>query len=287
MYFLDDCKLHMDPARTVERFISSLLASDRAMAASCLSGNFGLHDGVDSESYLDREIREFQDRRHWFQGDRFQVLVTETQTVQGEYSRLRFSCLDHEGRFIYEDTLFFDLMAQIRGNQRLVECVTKVFFPAGQDPCRQVAIRAPGGIIRHARIPGVVAEIDLNDGANMEEDSFQVLTIRIHGDDLKERHAPVRFLLEDNDTNECTHAQEILLLRGIDHPQFQNMTPRIEGDTVHMPVGKMRVWSLTCFDQDGTATTYEYPDLSCIKHGRKITRAVLTDALDNDWEVTA
>ncbi len=97
------------------KWIKHLSVSNNAAALSLLSPDFGVHDGLDAETYVHHEIEQFRERAKIF-GD-FSALEIEIKPLDGGIHIVSFfSKKDRKRVFIYEDVLRFNA-GGIVGNQ--------------------------------------------------------------------------------------------------------------------------------------------------------------------------
>jgi hypothetical protein len=70
--------------------------------------------------------------------------------------------------------------------------------------------------------------------------------------------------------------------------QEKEFFPIIEGSVVKIPKGKSRPWSATVWFEDGGRLSIERPEPGFEwELERSVEKAMVTDALDNDWVVEA
>jgi hypothetical protein len=66
--------------------------------------------------------------------------------------------------------------------------------------------------------------------------------------------------------------------------QEKEFFPIIEGNMVKLPVGKSRPWKASAWLDNGSYISIERPEAGLEWDiGQVITKAMVTDALDNDW----
>lgn len=251
-------------------YFKALLAGDKGRALSFLSSKFGVSSGLACDDHIRYELQQFEERGHLLRGGieirrlRFNGLVD----VYGVFS---------EGRFVYEDEFWFDENDLLMGNGRPCDIVSKIHRYHDGRTTRAVAIRYPD--IKHLRcLDPAVREQRFIPKANA--DAAQ-LFLSLGDDDGRSRIMDFRVLKEGFAGPLAAE------MRGKDHPLFvDDMFPLIRGCEVEVAPERMSIWSLMVWFADGRTQVINAPQKKHYRFPDPVVQAVLTDALDNDWDVT-
>jgi len=275
------CHMTADPVALVVRYVAALIDGDRARAAACLSPSFGRHEGRRAEEHLAHELSQF-------------ALLSRVYGVSSGWSvrprgvagsppgQFGFLLETPDGRLIYEDALPIGEDGLLGGDGSAFETVCKLRLRpkgAGVDIGRGVAIRraphAPEAVI--VRRPHT---LDQRFHPRAPDPDYAALDFTVAGDIGATLAAEVLIYAAEG-----VREVKRLVLRGIDHPHFEGRAfVRIEGERVVVPKTRARPWSLCALLADGRCQTVLQPDSGGIQFDDRVVSAVLTDAVDNDWE---
>jgi hypothetical protein len=260
----------------VAAFVAALAAGDAAGAGACLAPDFGLHEGMGRDGWLDHELGEFS--RRWAAcgfapGDALGIAPSAAPAgLRG------FLVLDAAGGFVYEDALCVGPDGLIRGNGRGVEVVSKLQFERGRPTRRAVAIRSHGRDIAAVTPLDAAEDVVFEKAATWDEDRFHSFSFTVPGDDLRSRVARMRV------TTRAGGETVSVLLRGADHPLFLGARwPELDGNRVAVDIGRGRLWGLAVGFEGGGTASVPHPSRPILEFDRPVEWATLTDALDNDW----
>lgn len=262
-------------AGVLDRFVRAVAAGDGFSAARCLSPSFGIHEGRTASGWIAHELREFGKRSRAFgldEGLSVELLGHRCRDLRA------FVVLDRYGRLVYQDAVRMAGDGLIAGSGRESEIVTKLSF-SRSGVRRGMAVRTPRGLIDSIiPINLIVDEFELRSGAGFAEDGFQIANFTVRDDHLESRAA--KFSLRAGRSRETVE----VWLRGIDDPFFVgSLDPQFEGGAVYLASKGMRYWSLSVLLADGRSLVVDHPDRQEYRFDAPVIRAVLTDALDNDW----
>jgi len=132
----------------------------------------------------------------------------------------------------------------------------------------------------------IITENDMHHGATFDEDgfyniSFSPVELGIYSDDGFT--VPISIFMENS------IIKSEIMIRGIGDPLFvNNGYPVIEKNSVKLPnhlYDKHVPWSLTVFLVDGTSEQFLLPENKIYIFSQNVSKAIITDALDNDWEM--
>jgi hypothetical protein len=269
----------------IERFLAAVIAGDTAAALRFCSPEFGVHDGLAAAGWIRWEEGEYARRGGAFGIGPAPGLVI----VPGLPGAFNFAVLSDDGAFVSEDSLFVGDDGMIRGNGRLFEVVSKLAFTRGRRPARGLAIRGHGIRLDLVRPADVVATgLTLRRSATFDSDFFHTCAMSLPGDDLKGRQQAFRFA----GSGAAGHVRQVfdVWLRGLDDPFFVgDLYPGLDGKLVTLPSGMRRYWSLMAAPADRAApVTVAHPEGGSVHaFPWPVAVAVLTDALDNDWQSLA
>jgi hypothetical protein len=260
----------------LERLVGAFLAGDREAAASCLSPDFGLHDGLSADAYLDRECRDFGIySRHWDFSSGFRVVPLMECPAGGG---LRFAVLDSAARLVYEDCLPSGPDGLVVGSGRPFEAVTKLCLDRS-GLRRGVALRLPDSRRPSwATVYWAGAEDQRLSDRDHNEDGFFHFSFRSVPDDGAGRPAGIWVA-----PGLGPRLKSRVYFRGTDHPFFAlGLRPVVRGDTVVLDTTRTVWLHLSVRLQSGETRDVLFPAAET-RFPHPVVSATATDALDNDW----
>ena len=273
-----------DPAALLTDYVAALIAGDGVRAARALSPAFTRHQGRNAAAHIAHELREFGHRAPYYGLDKgFSVNIVAEQA-----GAITFYVTDYRGRLVYEDWAVIGPDGLLIGDNGLWEVINKVRFRQGQDPafvrafcirmnpCLPKTVLVHNAVMTHHLIlPGVfeptfaICEFALtNRDGSPDDGKGRWLDISIYGATPNSRERRTYFV------------------RGTDHPHFHdNLFPVINGRRVTMPDYDGHPWCLSLRLADGQNIVIDHPDDQHYDFSDNVVFAVLTDAVDHDWEV--
>lgn len=282
-----------------ERYLRALARGDRAAADACLSPAFLLHEGRGRNEHLDHELGEFA-RLGELYGAGIGMRVSDRGRMRAD-GCFGFLAVAQDGALIYEDALPVWEDGLFGGDGSAFETVTKLHLTF-----RTLGFRAPDGFRPPAGGGIGSADVEIRRGlavrrgtrpadaafvraprcsdqaflAVSPDPDYSSLIFALDGDDGKTIDAEILLYSTPSKLREAKR----LTLRGTDHPFFEeNAFPVVRGRTVDVPKTRSRPWSLDVA-WEGGGRQILHPDAGSFEFEGTVTRAILTDAVDNDWE---
>lgn len=260
---------------TLKRYINALIKQDKEKVKDSLSQDFGIHQNKNKTEHIKHEMQEFLKRSKIFELKENHFHLELNHIFNNHY---KMFLLDKNHKFVYEDIFHFDEENKIIGNQTHWEIIPKLKFISNNIK-RGLAIRnneeKPYLITLHFDKPKVLkilqsdsdpeysnVEIEFND----ENGLSRSLEATIFGGEIKKETLKLDF-------------------NGIDHPYFkENLYPKIIKNKIEIPQYTYKFWELCVIFKDNTRINIENPTKKEYQFEKEISKAILTDALDNDWE---
>lgn len=259
----------------LKSFVEALLVEDGYKAARCLSPAFTVHDGLVPEDFIKHEIEEFRQRlrRDERKPD---ILVTGNSQSRYEVSVVA-------NGLVYAADFEVDDEGLICSNGNVVECVPKLrHYQDGVD--RAAAIRSHDFAVQMItpRFPVLDCHITLAPRSGL----FSYLHFSSEVDPQKSFNGSLRIMMQvAGSTNVIT---EFPGLDKFSDWQEKEFFPIIMGNVVQIPVGKSRPWNASVWFEDGGCASIERPEPGFEwQQDKPVIKAMVTDALDNDWVVEA
>lgn len=269
----------MAVSESILAFVQAVHSGDQDTALRLLSPYFKIHDGLDRRAYAEHEIREFKRRLPYLR------LPLEVRLIEQSGSCQHIALYDASQHFVYEDWLHLGPDNLLVGNGDFIEMVPKLHFHADGSISRGMALRTRTGKLSHVHVITPCTSHYRFDcvSSSQEEDGASHLSFVINDDDLLGRDGEFRCYVETR-RGLCV-SRQTRYLRGIDHPCFTSgMYPRIDGCYVSFEHDMANAWSLTVELESGKLRTIEAPSGEPIEFDEDVRHAILTDAIDNDWE---
>jgi hypothetical protein len=249
------------------------MAEERRQAADCLSPSFTIHDGLTRDAFLNHEIEEFRQRLLHnerepeiqvtpISGNRFEVCVVANGLVYGSDFNV-----DDEGL--------------ITSNGNIVECVPKVRRHKGLIE-RAVAIRSHDFLIQTItpKFPVLECHVTMAPEAGL----FSYFHFLNGIDPAQSFIGSLRVMMKN-----AKSANVVIEFPGLERFtewQEKEFFPIIQANTVKVPIGKSRPWNVSAWLDDSSCVSIDRPEPGlewALK--RPVKKAMVTDALDNDWVV--
>jgi len=292
-----------------ERYLRALARGDRSAADACLSSSFLLHEGRGRNEHLDHELGEFARLGELYgAGSGMRVLDRGRARADGCFG---FLAVAQDGSLIYEDALPIAEDGLFGGDGSAFETVTKLHLKismesmesmdsmysmhsmddVGREFGRELAaveIRRGLAVRRGARPAdaALVRSPRCSDQAFLSvspDPDYSSLIFALDEDDGRTIDAEILLYSTPSKLREAKR----LTLRGIDHPFFEAAAfPLVRGRAVEVPKTRSRPWSLDVA-WEGGGRQILHPDAGTFEFEGVVTRAILTDAVDNDWETVA
>lgn len=265
-------------------YVAALIALDGDRAARCLSPAFTRHQGRDRQAHIQHELREFGHRAPYYGLDK----GFDVEIIASENNCVTFFVTDYRGRLVYEDWAVFGDDDLLVGDGGIWEVINKMRFRQHDDPAfvRAFCIRMnpvlPKAIMVHDAVmsdhlilPGVY------------EPSFAVCEFTLTNRDGTPDNTCGRWVdLSIYGGVANSRERRRYYMRGTDHPHFvSDLFPVLSGQTVLMPDYDGHPWCLSLRLADGRNIVIDHPDERRYDFDQDVVFAVLTDAIDHDWEV--
>ena len=262
----------------IEHFYYAIMLGLRSEALSLLHPDFR-HEGRDGPSFVDHEMGQFRQR-----GVQSGLLCSLQLPEMG--LGMPRHALIHDGMFIFE-TAMAEQDGLLLGNGLSLEVVPKLIFENGVLVGRGLYLTWPGIADSYAdwrrvaiRSGGEVwgGSTEIIREADGSVDALYVQMTRTESDSFNSQLGIIRSL----ETGERVGP---FVLPGIDHPYFRpDLSPVIQGETLHLNCPPSWVWSLTVWVEGGeifeiTPKGYE------VSVAAPVREACMIDMLDNQWRV--
>jgi hypothetical protein len=261
-------------------FFNNLIKEDEAAVFKLFDvEEHSYHNGFEIKDFVISEIEQFNKSCPYYNLKPDEFHVDLTGNIGKKYF---FSVINSEGQFVFEYGLNINDGKIIPDNSHY-QVVPKFIFNNKKPSRRAFALWCPDNIQSpNAVIPKnfIAQEPEYNFTASTLTDGFYSYNFYLDRDDYKEKLLKFRFI--DKFFPESIE----LRFPGKEHPYFfDNMFPVIDKNKVIIPKVNSLVWSIAVFFEDETDIHMEFPREKTILFNKDIKKVVLTDALDNDWEV--
>ena len=261
-------------------YYSSVMTMDPHLVKLNYVDNGNLHEGFFLDDHIKYDIDQYvNNHEHFklFSDLDFYVQHTGTNGLI-DY----FSVLNSEGKFVFEIPVCFSDGGKLLPNCSRYNIVPKTLFNKFRFK-RQFAIWCP----QNKQDPfsviakGTIIENGfLIETSSYDEDSFKNFSFTIPDDDLSSKN--IKFIIFGESSKEKVSVR----FCGRDHPFFiDNNYPIITDNSVQIDDTGMIIWSLSVFLDSGEKIYLPFPKSETLYFNNKVVKVVLTDALDNDWEV--
>lgn len=272
-----------DPAGVLTDYVAALIAGDGTKAARALSPDFGRHQGRTRTTHIQHELREFGHRAPLYGLDKgFKVSVTS----HGE-KEIAFYVTDHKGRLVYEDWTMIGDDGLIVGDGGIWEVINKMRFRK-HGFVRAFCIRMNPTIPKMVMVHDAIMSDHLIQ-PGVYEPSFAVCEFTLTNLDGTPDTSLGRWVdLSIYGGQPNSRERRPYFMRGTDHPHFHDdLFPNISGKQIIMPDYDGHPWCLSLRLADSQNIVIDHPDDPVYDFPAPVTFAVLTDAIDHDWEVWA
>lgn len=238
------------------------------------------HNGFLIDDFIFNEVKQFEKSCPYYDLYENGFTVRKTGRVN---DKSYYSVINNNNKFVFEYSLTVD-NNHIFPDNLSYQVVPKFLFYQNGNIKRSFAVwcpyskSSPMTIIPKSKNYKLDQQ-QFNYSASTETDGFFSYAFKIQYDDFREKIIKFRFL-------DKQFAGNIdLRFPGKEHPYFfDNMFPIIDKQTVIIPDVEALVWSIAVFFDDGTNIHMEFPREKHILFNKSISKVILTDALDNDWE---
>jgi len=273
----------VNAANVLTDYVAALIAGDGAKAARALSPDFVRHQGRNAQTHIQHELREFGHRAPLYGLDKgFEVSVTS----HGE-REIAFYVTDHKGRLVYEDWTIMGDDGLILGDGGIWEVINKMRFRKNGF-VRAFCIRMNPTIPKMVMVHDAIMSDHLIQ-PGIYEPSFAVCEFTLTNldgtpDTPLGRWVDLSIYGGQPNSRERRH----YFMRGTDHPHFHDhLFPVISGQRILMPDYDGHPWCLSLRLANGENIVIDHPDNPVYDFPVPVVFAVLTDAIDHDWEVWA
>lgn len=255
----------------LKAFVEALIAEHRDEATRCLSPLFTLHDGLTKQAFIEHEIKEFRRR---LLPDECEPVIKVSPLSETEYEIHVVA----QG-LIYATSFEVDGQGLICSNDNVVECVPKLRHHQNKI-ARAAALRSPNFPVQMITPKFPVTDYHLT--VTPEKGLFSYLHFSTEIEPAQSFIGSLRVMMKD-----AGSANIKVNFPGLDRVtdwQEKEFFPIIEGNRVKLAVGKSRPWSANAWLEDGSCVSIERPEAGLDWDlGRTVAKAMVTDALDNDW----
>lgn len=255
----------------LKTFVEALMAERAGEAARCLSPSFTRHDGLTKQAFIEHEIEEFRQR----------LLLDERSPViqVSPLSVTRYEIRVVAKGLIYATDFEVDSEGFICSNGNVVECVPKLRRHQGKID-RAAAVRSRDFLIQTITPRFPVADCHLTVAS--EKGLFSYLHFSNEIDPAQSFTGSLRVMMKN-----ASSANVRIDFPGFDRFadwQEKEFFPIIEDNRVKLPLGKSRLWSASAWLDDGSYVSIDRPEPGLEWNlNRSVAKAMVTDALDNDW----
>lgn len=272
----------------VRSYFNSLILNDVQSVRSCFSNDSKVHNGYYIDDFIMAEMNEFNQYSRYYdlQHNNFEVIPTFQSSNEAYYS-----VLNHHGKLVFDhgvnvinDKIVSDgsFYQKVTKNKYKLNCSDghKSFY-------RSVAIWCPYSsespqfvIVKPSDTKGVY-QGNLRKSASTEKDGFYSFEFFVSDDDKLSHTFGFRFI--DKKYSESSN----LYFSGENHPYFfDDMYPELVGSKLKLNHVDTLIWSVAVYLENGKYYHIEFPRVEEIEFEANIVKAIVTDALDNDWETS-
>jgi hypothetical protein len=254
-------------------FIEALMTRRADAAACCLSSSFTVHDGLAKEAFIAHEIDEFRQRL---------LLDERSPTIQASaLSETRYEIRVVAGGLVYATDFEVDDKGLICSNDNPLECVPKLRRHKGRID-RAAAVRGQNFLIQTITPRFPVSECHVTTAP--QSGLFSYLQFSNEIDPAKSFTGSLRVMMRN--AGSVNMSVDFPGLEKFADWQEKEFYPIIDGSTVKIPMGKSRPWNASAWLDDGSYVSIDRPEPGLDwALNRPVKKAMITDALDNDWVV--
>lgn len=270
--------------RLLDRYVRALVLQDHGAALACLSPAFTQQQGRNASDFVSYEIAEFSPRiEPYFLAEGTRVEIDRFEASSG---LLYYSVYNRRGQIIYEEQNRLGDDGLLIGNGLQWEYISKLKFSRTADA--RLLVRR-GLCLRHAALKASAVIFY----------SHAVEDLRLNPSSFDPYSTIVDFSLPEDDGAELlvdmmvtagtpgSRERSKVLMRGTDHPHFRaNLFTGIDGNRVRLAGYDFIYWVLNVRLSNGESVKIYHPDKKQYTFDHDVVFAVLTDAIDNDWETT-
>jgi hypothetical protein len=273
-----------DTTALLTDYVAALIADDGPRAARALSPDFTRHQGRNAAAHIAHERKEFRHRAPYYGLDKgFSVNI-----IAEDQGSITFYVTDYRGRLVYEDWAVVGADGLLIGDNGLWEVINKLRFRQGGDPafvrafCIRMNPTVPKTLLVHNAI--MTQSLILK---GVFEPTFAVCEFSLLNRDGSPDDGKARWLdISIFGATPYSRERRRYFVRGNDHPHFHDhLFPVLAGKRVSMPDYDGHPWCLSLRLADGQNIVIDHPDEAHYDFASPVVFAVLTDAVDHDWEV--
>ena len=256
-------------------FVKALLMKSESDATRCLSPTFTINDGLEAAAFITHEIEEFRQR--------LQMDERHPDILVNQHSEYGYEVSVIANGLVYGADFEVDGEGLICSNGNVVECVPKLrHHQSGIG--RAAAIRSHDFLVQ--TITPKFPVLDCHLTVATKPGLFSYLHFSNDIDPRTSFTGALRVMLKVAGSTNL-----IAVFPGVEKFQDwqeEEFFPVISGDVVRIPKGKSRPWNATVWFEDGGRASIDRPEPGLEwKQHRAVAKAMVTDALDNDWVVEA
>ena len=271
----------------VTNYFNALLKNDLPKIKSLFSDKIGVHNGYYIDDFIIAEVNEFNKYSKFYDLKHNNFSIIKTFNKSGFQS---FLVLNDNGHLVFDHGVSI-VDGKIIGDGSFYQKVTKNKYrrnTAGDcfSVHRSVAVwcpyspQSPRFMLVKNGSDFKVQQGNLNFTASTKTDGFYSYEFNVVNDDMKSKLVDFRIIDPHYSENTTVY------FHGDEHPYFfSNMFPVIDNKKLLINKVESLIWSVAVFFDNGTSQHIEFPRIEEFTFDHHIVKAIVTDALDNDWEI--